>query len=112
MLPKKISAFGIELKFLEKSDLPLLLLWRNQPSIRPFLDDPREISLPMLSFWYEKILRYKTCLPWLAYYNNTAVAYTEIKDMDPVNKSCAGGLFLFGEKYYGAGLSYRIVLCR
>lgn len=107
-----LKAFGIELKPLEKSDLPLLCHWRNQPEIVPYMDVPREISQTSMAFWYAKAIRYGNVLPWLAYYNGMAVAYTEIKEIDIEKKSCVGGLFLFGKKYYGTGLSFRVVLCR
>lgn len=107
-----ISALGIELRPLEKKDLPLLCHWRNQPEILPYMDTPRKTSIANLVFWYEKIIGNKSAISWLVYYYDTPVAYTELTQINHVDKSCVGGLFLFGEKFFGTGIAYRIILCR
>lgn len=107
-----ISALGIELRPLEKKDLPILCHWRNQPEILPYMDKPRKTSIANLVFWYEKIIKNKNAIPWLAYYHDNPVAYTELTKINYADKSCMGGLFLFGEKFFCTGIAYRIVLCR
>lgn len=42
------------LRAIEKSDLPQLLEWRNQPEYRQFFREYRELNSDNQMFWYEK----------------------------------------------------------
>lgn len=107
-----ISAFGIELKKLREKDLPLLCQWRNHPSIRPFMEDTRELTLRHLGYWLNKAEKSAKSFQYLAYLKDRPIAYTEIKDIDYNHSSATDGLFVFGPEIAGTGLSYNIVLCR
>ncbi|MDE6735685.1 MAG: GNAT family N-acetyltransferase [Desulfovibrio sp.] len=112
MEQREIGAFGVELKPLAREDLPLLCHWRNQEDVLPFMDVPHKTSLENLTFWYNKIQAYHTTVAWIVHAQEAPVAYTELKDIRIPEKSCEGGIFLFGKRQYGTGLSSRIVLAR
>lgn len=107
-----IAAFGIELKQLEENDIPLLCHWRNHAEILPYMEDTRPATPQTMHFWFNKVRSGGTVQPYFAYMNNKPIGYTEIKNIDRKNSCCEGGLFLFGPKYIGTGLSYNIILCR
>lgn len=112
MEQREIGAFGVELKPLAREELPLLCHWRNHEDVLPFMDVPHKTSLENLTFWYNKIHAYQTAVAWLVHARGVPVAYTELKALRREEKSCEGGIFLFGKRHYGTGLSSRIVLAR
>lgn len=107
-----ISAFGIELKQLEENDIPLLCHWRNHEEVLPYMEDNRPATSQTMRFWFNKVRCCGTTIPYFAYIDNNPIGYTEIKNIDRKNSRCEGGLFLFGPKYIGTGISYNIILCR
>ncbi len=107
-----IAAFGVELAALEEKDLPLLCYWRNQPEIRPFMDDIRPVTPKVMNVWLNKARSGDTGWPYMVHMGGNPVAYTEIKNINWADSSCEDGIFLFGKAYIGTGIAYRIVLCR
>lgn len=108
----RIAAFGVELCRVEEEDLPLLCYWRNQPEILPFMNDTRPVTLEVLRFWLMRAYGGDTVWPYIARINGEPVGYTELTNVDWFHKSAEIGIFLFGKRWFSAGVSYRVVLCR
>lgn len=50
----------VGLRAVERSDLPILLEWRNRPELRQFFREFRELSMTQQQIWYEEtVLRDK-----------------------------------------------------
>lgn len=107
-----ITAFGIDLRFMEKDDLPTFSYWRNHPAILPFMGNRKKVTPEFMAVWLNMEQKTKKSFPYIARLKGTPVAYTELKNLDQKNKICEAGLFLFGEKYIGTGIGYNIILCR
>lgn len=108
----RIAGFGVELRGLEERDLPMLCHWRNQPEIRPFMDDDRPVTPKIMGVWLHKVHSGDTVWPYIVYMNGKSVGYTELKQVNRLDSRCEGGMFLFGKEYIGTGIGYHIVLCR
>lgn len=109
---KRVSAFGIDMRLVEAEDLPLLCTWRNHPAIRPFMDDCRPVTPQVMAVWLNKKRTSNSSLAYICYAKQAAVGFTELKNIDWEQRRCEGGIFLFGEEYFGTGLAYAIALCR
>lgn len=108
----RITAFGVELRSLEKRDLPMLCHWRNQPEIRLFMDDDRPVTPKIMEVWLNRVRGGDVVWPYIVYMGEKPVGYTELKHVNRIDSSCEGGMFLFGKEYIGTGIGYNIVLCR
>ena len=100
------------MRLVKEQDLPLLCKWRNHETIRPFMDDCRMVTPQVMTVWLNKQRASNTSLAYMCSTAKTAVGFTELKKIDWERRSCEGGIFLFGEKYFGTGLAYSIALCR
>lgn len=107
-----IAAFGVELRSLEERDLPMLCHWRNQPEIRPYMDDDRPVTPKIMEVWLNRVRGGDAVWPYIVSMGEKPVGYTELKHVNRIDSSCEGGMFLFGKEYIGAGIGYNIVLCR
>ncbi len=114
-MPKEresVFAFGIELEIVQDNDLPLLMFWRNQPDILPFMDNTRKISLNGLRFWHTRIRQKGNTFAYIARSSGIPVGYAELKNVNNAEKSCEDGLIIFDRQNRGTGLSHRIMFCR
>lgn len=107
-----IAAFGVELRSLEEWDLPMLCHWRNQPEIRPYMDDDRPVTPKIMEVWLNRVRGGNSVWPYIVYMGEKPVGYTELKQVNRIDSSCEDGIFLFGKEYIGRGIGYNIVLCR
>jgi len=107
-----VTAFDVQLRSLEKCNLSILCHWRNQPEIRPYMEDDRPVTPKTMEVWFNKVRGGDAVWPYIAYMGERPVGYTELKRVNRIDSSCEGGMFLFGKEYIGAGIGYNIVLCR
>ncbi|HEY7953347.1 MAG TPA: GNAT family protein [Solirubrobacteraceae bacterium] len=51
-----LSAEHIALRAIEREDLPQLLAWRNEPTLRRFFRERRELSMEDQTAWFERTI--------------------------------------------------------
>ena len=104
-------AFGIQCKILKKKDLKLLYEWRNKQEIRKFMNDKRQVSMPVLEFWHKKISNTGKYFPYIVYTENIPCAYMEIKNIQYHQSTAELGIYIFGNHYIGKGIAEKVALC-
>ena len=107
-----IQAFGLVLKALHYEDLPSLLQGRNREDVRNAMPIENEVSYRSLYFWYKKQEHSLRTYSYLAYANQTPIAFTALTDIDYRARRAEGGLFVFDDQYQATGMAYHIILCR
>lgn len=107
----RIEAFGIVLRRVRDEDIDTLCHWRNQPEIRPYMEDSREVTPGILRCWLRKIEGDTSIYPYMVFVEGAPAAYVELKHVDRDAGSCEIGLFLFGKKYFSTPLSYHVLFC-
>ncbi len=86
----------IELRPLEKTDLPKLLIWRNDPAVTEHLGRI-EMSRTQLDAWFETLGRSNGNLAYAVEYDGRFVGYGVLESIDDTNRKCEIGVIL-GEK--------------
>lgn len=109
---RRVSAFGVNMRLVEQQDVPLLCRWRNHQEIRPYMDDTRVVTPQVMTVWLNKQRSSTNSLAYMCFTGQTAAGFTELKKIDWDQGCCEGGIFLFGEEYFGTGLASNIALCR
>ncbi len=107
-----IQAFGLVLKALQYEDLPSFLYWRNKQNVRNAMPITDKISYSSLHFWYKKQEHSSHSYSYLAYLDNTPIAFTDLINIDYEGSRGEGGLFIFDDRYLATGIAYHIVLCK
>lgn len=112
LLASTFSGFGVELKKLRPTDLPLLCTYRNTDDVLRHMEDGRKVPLPVLEFWFKKVEASGSTFPFLAFLEEKPIAYVDVRNCDYRRFCCEDGIFLFDSSRLGSGLGSRIWLCR
>jgi UDP-4-amino-4,6-dideoxy-N-acetyl-beta-L-altrosamine N-acetyltransferase len=64
-----------------EGDLPMLLAWRNHPSVRQFMFTQHEISLDEHLRWYEKVSQDTTRQLLIVHDTNTPIGYVQFNSV-------------------------------
>lgn len=112
LLASTFSGFGVELKKLRAADLSLLCTYRNTDDVLRYMEDDREVPLPVLEFWFRKAEASGRTFPFLAFFEEEPIAYVDVRNCDYARACCEDGIFLFDSARHGTGLGSRIWLCR
>jgi UDP-4-amino-4,6-dideoxy-N-acetyl-beta-L-altrosamine N-acetyltransferase len=83
-----------QLSKLEKSDLEMVLNWRNSERIRANMYTDYVISLEEHLGWYERIKRDKTCIYLICEYHNKPIGLINFTNIDKKNNKCYWGFYL------------------
>lgn len=112
LLLPAFSGFGVRLQKLRPADLPLLCKYRNADDVLRYMEDGREVPLPVLEFWFRKAEASGRTFPFLAFFEEEPIAYVDVRNCDYARSCCEDGIFLFDSRRLGTGLGSRIWLCR
>jgi UDP-4-amino-4,6-dideoxy-N-acetyl-beta-L-altrosamine N-acetyltransferase len=83
-----------QLRKLEKSDLEMVLNWRNSDRIRANMYTDYVISLEEHLAWYERIKSDKTCIYLICEYQTKPIGLIYFTNIDKNNSKCYWGFYL------------------
>jgi len=83
-----------QLRKLEKSDLEMVLNWRNSERIRSNMYTDHVITLDEHLAWYERIKENKTCVYLICEYKNKPIGLVSFTNIDKNNNKCYWGFYL------------------
>lgn len=107
---KVYSGYGLTVRIMNKSDIPLVVKWRNDDRVRQFMGNTQNQNLITMTFWLNKIMRDCSCLPFIIENNGDSVGFLELKNFDLYGpSSCEQGIFL-NPDFIGKGLMKSINL--
>lgn len=83
-----------QLRKLEKSDLEMVLNWRNSERIRSNMYTDHVINLDEHLTWYERIKDDKTCIYLICEYQHKPIGLIYFTEIDKNNSKCYWGFYL------------------
>ena len=106
------SGYGIELRPIKSSDLPVLRRWRNDPRISQQMADTSYISPHAQRKWYERVIANSNEAHWVVWYKGTRAGYMNLKGQGELckQKSLDGGLYVGDSPVRHGLLGYSIAL--
>lgn len=107
-----ISMFNVSLRKIERSDLNMICEWRNHEYIRKFMDDRRIVSLAVMNFWLNKVMKSNDTIAFIIL-NKCKISsgVLEIKNINFDKSYCEQGIFLSPDSI-GTGLGTLVTLCQ
>ena len=78
----------------EKSDLELILRWRNSDHIRKFMYQDHIISVEEHQAWYKKVENDDTKIYLIFQHKNQPAGLVNFTEIDRVNSNCKWGFYL------------------
>lgn len=83
-----------KLKEIDESDLPLILNWRNQESIREVMFNSDMILWEQHSQWFNKLRKSDSAISKVFYFDDIPYGVLNITQIDPVNNTCEWGFYI------------------
>jgi len=83
-----------ELREINENDLPLLLNWRNQKSIREVMFNGDMILWELHSQWFHKLQKNDSAISKVFYFDDIPYGVLNITQIDPVNNTCEWGFYI------------------
>lgn len=106
----KIKKYGLELKEVEREDLELIRQYRNTDIIKNKMIHRKQITREQQLEWFKKI-RTVNHYYFLIYKNDSAIGLINGKNIDFVNKTSEGGIFVWNEdRNYEISITASIIL--
>jgi hypothetical protein len=93
-----ISQYNIILKRVEKSDIELIRYWRNQPSVRNYMEFKDYITPSMQLKWFESINN-KWNYYFLIICDNKTIGLINAKNYNEEKKYGEGGIIIWNKDY-------------
>ncbi|MGG3804444.1 UDP-4-amino-4,6-dideoxy-N-acetyl-beta-L-altrosamine N-acetyltransferase [Metabacillus fastidiosus] len=84
----------IALREMTKSDLPLVLSWRNQEYIRKMMYNSEIISMDRHIAWFNKIQKSKTSKTLIFYFSGEPYGIVNIHQINFLKGTCEWGLYI------------------
>lgn len=91
-----IKKYGLELREIEQEDLEMLRQHRNSSIVRNNMIHRQIISREQQKEWFKSIQDYK-CAYYLIYKDDIAMGLINGKNIDHINKTSEGGIFIWHE---------------
>jgi|GEM_PF-3552577 RimJ/RimL family protein N-acetyltransferase len=110
-LLKGFDAFGLTLHRVTKDDLADICKWRNDPRVRRFMNDRREVNEKVLQLWLNRSEEDGKSLSYVCSRNGKPFGYEEIKDINTTSGTAECGTF-FDPAQINSGLALNVFLCR
>ncbi|MCP3029962.1 UDP-4-amino-4,6-dideoxy-N-acetyl-beta-L-altrosamine N-acetyltransferase [Halobacillus sp. A1] len=82
------------LKNVEKSNLNLILTWRNSPVIKEAMYSDHEITMEEHLAWYKKIEEQKSVIAKLFIHDETPLGLVNFSNIDTRNNKCMWGFYI------------------
>ncbi|MCR4666200.1 MAG: GNAT family N-acetyltransferase [Desulfovibrio sp.] len=108
---RRISGFGVTLRTVRKEDLPLIVQWRNDERVRPYMGSTRLVDLDIMRVWLQYIQSCNDRIAFLAYQDDVPNGFLELRNIDSAQSCCEQGIFINPEKF-GERLALRMTLCQ
>ena len=106
----KIKKYGLELKEVEREDLELIRQYRNTDIIKNKMIHRQQITREQQLEWFKEI-RTVNHYYFLIYKNDSAIGLINGKNIDFVNKTSEGGIFIWNEdRNYEISITASIIL--
>jgi len=83
-----------KLKEIDENDLPLILNWRNQGSIRGVMYNSDMILWEQHSQWFNKLQKSDSAISKVFYFDDIPYGVLNITQIDPVNNTCEWGFYI------------------
>lgn len=107
---KIYSGYGLKIRIMNKADIPLVVKWRNDDRVRKYMGNTQNQNLITMTFWFNKIMKEHSCLPFIVENNEDCIGFLELKNFETYGPcSCERGIFL-NPDYIGKGLMKSINL--
>ena len=101
---KVYSGYGLKIRIMRKDDIPSVVKWRNDNRVKKFMGNTESQNLITMKFWFNKITREHSCLPFIIENNEESIGFLELKNFEVYGPhSCEQGIFL-NPDYIGKGL--------
>ena len=95
----KIRKYGITLHRLREEHLELVRQMRNRESIRKYMFYKEEITPEMQQKWFQTIFDIHNYY-FVIEYNKELIGLVHGKNIDYINRTTEGGIFIWEEKYW------------
>jgi len=82
------------LKDIDENDLPFLLNWRNQESIREVMFNSNMILWAQHNQWFNKLQKNDSAISKIFYFDNIPYGVLNITQIDLVNNTCEWGFYI------------------
>jgi len=89
-----LSLRKFKLRPIERSDLGMVLNWRNSDDIRRFMLSDKIISKDEHENWFDKSIDDDSCEYLIALYDEKPVGFVSIVDINIVDKTCTWGMYI------------------
>lgn len=99
-----IKKYGLELHRLTEEDIELVRQARNRNDIRLHMMDQQIITPAQQAHWFKSINNGNNFY-FVIHYNNKKIGLINSKNVDWLNKTDEGGIFIWDKDYIGAGVS-------
>ncbi len=105
-----LRKYGLELKEVEREDLELIRQYRNTDIIKNKMIHRQQITREQQLEWFKEVRSIKHFY-FLIYKNDSAIGLINGKNIDFVNKSSEGGIFVWNEdRNYETSITASIIL--
>lgn len=104
---QEISGYGVVLKRITHDCIERIRQWRNNPKVSQYMLTHDYITPEMQETWFQKIDNDETCLHFIIMYDNREMGVINVSNIDEVNHSCEGGIYLNDVDSQNADIAYR-----
>ena len=87
----------VHLRSVERSDLPWLLLQRNDPQLNVNFNQPVPLSMGDMERWYEHQVLDKKCFAWIVKLEDSTIGYIALQNINWITHSAEISHFITSE---------------
>jgi UDP-4-amino-4,6-dideoxy-N-acetyl-beta-L-altrosamine N-acetyltransferase len=102
-LLKMLNSNKVILKGVEELDLESLRNWRNNPSLRKYFREHKDITKIDQSNWYKKILSDKNQYNFSIFAENNLIGHCGLYYINWINRSAEFGIYIGNNNYRNGG---------
>ena len=105
-----LENYGIKLVRLTADKIDMVRNWRNDPKISQYMEYQEIITPEMQEKWFNSINNDNN-LYYIVEYKSEEIGLINIKDIDYINKTGEGGVFIYNDRYLNTDISYKSHIC-
>lgn len=104
-----ISAYGVQLRSIDKDDIEQIRLWRNQEFVRKNMQFKGPISREQQSKWFQSLAAEKNCF-FIFSHKNIDIGVVYIKDINSSSEIGEAGVFIGNQDYLNSTIPVQAIL--
>ncbi len=105
-----LEKYEVKLTPLTDEKIEMVRQWRNEPVISQYMEYREYITLEMQQQWFKSINNPNNYY-FIIEYEGIEIGLINTKNIDYINKTAEGGLFIANEKYLNSDIALRASLC-